>query len=921
MKLFLRYFLFFLPMGLQAQVVTTDPFFVTEGVSVTINFNADQGSKGLMGYTGDVYAHTGVITDKSVSESDWRYRVADWGVNVAKAKMTRISTNVYQLILADDIRSYYGVLDGEEILKLAFVFRSATEVNESWLQGKDTEGKDIFVDVYEATLSAEIATPVNGALFQPGEAVVVNGQGLNADGLRLYLNDLLVKESTELSLSHSFTAPASGSHTLKLEAFKGTEVVDHTISFYIREAAQLEPRPSGLRLGANRIDDNSVTFVIQAPYKQYIYVLGDFNNWQPVPEAQMYKDGEFYWLTINGLESSTEYAYQYYIDGEFRLADPYTNKVLDPWNDSNISETVYPNLKPYPVDKTEGIVSVYNTAVEEYQWAISNFNPPLKENLIVYELLIRDFTANGDIKTITDTLDYLVGLGVNAVELMPFNEFEGNDSWGYNPSFYFATDKAYGTSIDYKAFIDACHSKGLAVFMDVVLNHSYSQSPFAQMYLDEGKPASNNPWYNREHNMQNPDAQWGYDFNHESAYTQALVDSILSFWMSEYRVDGFRFDFTKGFTNVIYGPSSWASEYDASRIAILKRMANEVWKRNENAIIIFEHLSDNIEEKELADHGILLWGNHNNNFCQTVMGYVADSDFSWASYKQRDWQNPHVVGYMESHDEERVMYKALTWGAANSDYSVKLLYNALKRDEAAAVFFLSIPGPKMIWQFGELGYDISIEEGGRLGKKPPGWDYYSDPDRKHLYDVYSNMIKLRKSEPVFSTDEFSLNVSGLVKNIALNYPENDVRLVGNFDIDIKATTPEFSSTGWWYNHFRGDSLMVTNVNQQVTIAPGKFYLYSQKKMPGFEVYSSIIPKPEKPISMVVFPNPVKEIITIQSDVMMQNVCFFDMNGCLIDQLNIAGFEKTVPVSSWNKGAYFMRIFFADGRVEHRKIIK
>ncbi|WP_234408555.1 alpha-amylase family glycosyl hydrolase [Marinilabilia salmonicolor] len=231
---------------------------------------------------------------------------------------------------------------------------------------------------------------------------------------------------------------------------------------------------------------------------------------------------------------------------------------------------------------------------------------------MIYELLIRDFTSAQDIKTVTDTLDYLQRLGVNAIELMPFNEFEGNDSWGYNPSFYFATDKAYGTVNDYKEFVDECHARGIAVIMDMVLNHSFGQSPLVRMYWDGEKPAANNPWYNRDHNMENTAAQWGYDFNHESAYTRELIDSINSYWMSEFRIDGFRFDFTKGFTNTPYGTNSWASDYDASRIGILKRMTNEIWERNSDAIVIFEHLSDNSEERVLADHGILLWGNMNH---------------------------------------------------------------------------------------------------------------------------------------------------------------------------------------------------------------------------------------------------------------------------------------------------------------------
>lgn len=481
----------------QAQVVSSTPSIAVEGQAVTITFRADEGTKGLMGFTGDVYAHTGVITSESTGNSDWKYVVAAWGVNVPKAKLTRIATDLYELEISSDIRSYYGVPEGEDILKMAFVFRSATQVNGSWLEGKATGGTDILVDVYKEGLTALLSAPAADALFLPGEEIVVTGSGLNADGLRLYLNDALVKESTDLSLSHTLTAPASGSHELRLEAYKGTAVETQAISFYIREAVETAPRPANLRLGANVVDANKVTLVLQAPHKEFVYVLGDFNGWAPTPESQMKKDGEYFWLTIDQLEAGQEYAYQYYIDGELRLADPYTNKVLDGWNDKYIEDRVYPDLKPFPHEFTTGLVSVLNTAPEQYQWQVNDFQAPAKERMVVYEVLIRDFTANGDIKTITDTLDYFQRLGVNAIELMPFNEFEGNDSWGYNPSFFFAPDKAYGTMNDYKTFIDACHERGIAVIMDMVLNHSYSQSPLLQMYFDEGKPSADNPWYNQ----------------------------------------------------------------------------------------------------------------------------------------------------------------------------------------------------------------------------------------------------------------------------------------------------------------------------------------------------------------------------------------------------------------------------------------
>ena len=103
-----------------------------------------------------------------------------------------------------------------------------------------------------------------------------------------------------------------------------------------------------------------------------------------------------------------------------------------------------PNLIDYPTGKTEGRATTLQTNQTAYNWLNTDYTYPEKEKLVVYELLIRDFTDDGTIEAARQRLDYLEELGVNAIELMPFNEFEGNSSWGYNPNYYFAPDKAYG---------------------------------------------------------------------------------------------------------------------------------------------------------------------------------------------------------------------------------------------------------------------------------------------------------------------------------------------------------------------------------------------------------------------------------------------------------------------------------------------
>ncbi|MGM0375796.1 MAG: alpha-amylase family glycosyl hydrolase [Bacteroidota bacterium] len=699
-----------------------------------------------------------------------------------------------------------------------------------------------------------------------------------------------------------------------------------TVDFYIKEPVVEEPLPEGMRKGANVVDDNTVTLVLQAPDKSFVYAIGDFNDWEPRPEAQMKKDGEFFWITLSGLDPDKEYAYQYYIDGETKVADPYTNKVLDPWNDEYIPDRIYPDLKPYPAAKgAEGIVSVFTPTPEEYQWQVDDFTPPPAEDLVIYEMLIRDFTENQDIKTVTDTLDYLERLGVNAIELMPFNEFEGNDSWGYNPSFYFATDKAYGTFNDFKEFVDECHARGIAVIMDMVLNHSYGQSPLAQMCLEGGKPSENNPWYNRDHNMENTDAQWGYDFDHESSYTRELVDSINSFWMSELRIDGFRFDFTKGFTNTSYGPNSWASGYDADRIAILNRMSEEIWKRNSDALVIFEHLSDNSEEKELAENGVLMWGNMNHPFSEAVMGYNdnGNSDFSWASYQERDWNEPHVIAYMESHDEERVMYRALNNGNSSDGYDVRETETALMRSAMASVFLMSIPGPKMIWQFGEMGYDISIDEGGRLGQKPPKWEYLDDHARESLWHFYANVITLKKKYDVFGTEDFQLDVGGATKRIMLDGQEVDVRLIGNFGVEEGDISPVFSETGWWYDHFQGDSIQVSNENMEVSLRPGEFKFYTSEKLEGFRNVTSSGPEISGSSEVVsLFPNPAREDVHVEHapGKQLKKVVVYDLFGRVVLEEVMSG-KSSFNVSGLKEGYYIVEGLFADDSHFRTKMVK
>lgn len=857
-KSLLIFFSFFLAVTAFAQV-TTVPALPTESDEVTVTFDAALGDMGLKGYTGtDVYAHTGVVTDQSAGL--WKYGISTWAVDIPKAKLTSLGGDKWQFKITPSIRSFYGVPAGEKILKLAFVFRNTGGTK----TGRGTGGADIFYTVYDAGLTLSIALPQKGSIFSSGTSVPVEVNALNANKLRIFLDNIKIDSTPGTKYTSSLTGLAQGNHTLRAVALSttGASVSDST-KFLITQPPLTAALPAGMRPGINYTGDNTACLVLYAPFKQNAYIVGDFNNWLPDANYQMNitPDGKTFWLNITNLTKGVEYGFQYLVNGTILIPDPYSEKILDQLNDQYITATTYPNLKLFPYNKTTGLVSILQTGQAPYNWQATNFTAPAPEKAVVYEMLVRDFTDAHSYQGVLTKLDYLQNLGINVLELMPINEFDGNQSWGYNPALYFAPDKYYGPKNDLKLLIDECHKRGIAVVLDMVLNHSFNNSPFAQLYWDaaNNRPAANNPWYNTT--SPNTAYSWGNDFNHESPDTKALVDSVNSFWTKQYHVDGFRFDFTKGFTNT---PGD-GTAYDASRIAILKRMGTEIWKRNPKAFVILEHFTANTEETELSAAGLMIWGNINNNYSEAAMGFTDanKSDLTWGSYKARGWSTPLLVSYMESHDEERQVFKVKTYGNSSGSYDTKSDLVAFKRAALSATFFFTIPGPKMIWQFGELGYDFSInycpstglvDPNGtcRTDQKPIHWDYFTDAKRLTLYNTYSQLIKLKQTFPVFTTADYTTDLTGTTKSIVLRSEGMNAVVIGNFGVVGTQISVTFPSTGTYYDYFSQTTLNVSNTAMAINLEPGEYHIYTNALITGIEDNST---NPVKTLGVKLFPNP------------------------------------------------------------------
>ena len=839
------------------RLLSWTPEFPVDNSNLSFTVDCNKGNQGLLnfegGSSGNVYVHIGVITNLSTGPGDWKYVKFAWGSTDPAARATALGSNKYQYSITN-IRSFFAVPGAETIRKVCIIFRNATGT----LKQVNTDVSDMYLPVYG---SAEYAVRLNLPPFEPryipwleplsvavGGNINITGMASANSNLTLKLDGNTINTAANANtISANPTIATACTHQVFLEGNNGSVTVKDSFSFYIAPTTNVAALPAGVIEGINYDPNNTaLTLVLFAPGKNNVVVIGDFSNWASQCNYQMNKtpDGNYFWLTLTGLTPALEYGYQYLIDNTIRTADPYTQKVLDPDNDPFINATTYPNLKPYPTGLTTGLVGIFQTAEPPYNWQVNNFAKPDKRNLMVYELLIRDFTAEHSYQSLIDSLPYLKNIGINSIELMPINEFDGNESWGYNPAFYFAPDKYYGTKNKLKEFIDKCHLNGIAVIIDVVYNHCSGNAPQAKMYWDaaNNRPAANSPWLNTT--APHPYSVFN-DFNHTSTATQYLVQRSLDFWLNEYRVDGYRFDLGKGFTQTVTNTTT-VENYDASRVANLKRYYDGTVPGHPGTYMIIEFLGTLPcqEEQEYAAHGFMLWGNNNATYNQCTMGFVSNSDITPVVYSstQRAFNNPAEVGYMESHDEERTMYKNITFGNTSGSYNVRNLNTALAREEAAATVFFTVPGPKMIWQFEERGYDIPLTFGGsNVSNKPPHWEYMLVPERVHLYNAYKSIIQLRLSNPaIFNNTSFTYDFnSSLVKLFQIADPNASgikITVVANLDVDAKSKAITFQATGNWTNYLSngigtglngitGNTFNLAAAAQTVTLQPGEYHIY------------------------------------------------------------------------------------------------
>lgn len=756
--------------AIKAQVTTEPSPLQEDSEGVVIYFHADEGNQGLKGVPSNtaIYAHTGAqVINADGSVTDWKY-APSWESNNEKYQLSYVSTDLWKLYIGD-IREFYGVDPSETVSKLCFVFRNAN----GSLQGKGEGDTDIYVDVLDSGFQLAFRKSVlNSIVNADSKPIKFTATTTTEADIKIDVNGTVVAEATGVkTLAAEYKFTAVGNYTVTATATSGGRTLSESIKIVYARDSQPASDSTLPKMGLTKNADGTYTFCLAAPEKNNAMVVGSWNNYTPdndyvMDYVEQTVEGavfRYFKISVPASVTGNKFGYYYMVDGSKAVGDPYAIMILDPYNDKYISNQVYPDMPQYPngLVPTNTFVNWYADDLLDYDWKVDNFTGAPKDNLVIYELLFRDFTGtegkalgNGTVRLAMEKLPYLKELGINAIELLPINEFNGNNSWGYNPNFYFAIDKAYGTPQDYKEFIDKCHELGIAVILDVVFNQSDGCHPWYQLY-----PVGSNPFYNRV-------APHAYsvlnDWNQGHPLVRQQWKDMLKFWLTEYKVDGFRFDLVKGLGNNDSYPNATdngTNQYNASRVANMKDLHDAMREVNPDAYFINENLAGAKEENEMAEDGELNWANVNDPGCQFAMGYTSNSNLArmWAIKDGRTAGS--TVAYLESHDEQRLAYKQNQWGETGVKGNHKV---SMQRCGSAAAQMILVPGSHMIWMFSEMGNAQSTKDangGNNTSPKIVNWGLLGDPDNAGLAKNYGELVRIRLDYPELFTETGDYNLS------------------------------------------------------------------------------------------------------------------------------------------------------------------
>jgi len=260
-------------------------------------------------------------------------------------------------------------------------------------------------------------------------------------------------------------------------------------------------------------------------------------------------------------------------------------------------------IRPDPASKfqPEGVHGPSQVINDNFSWEDKKWKAPKLRELIIYELHVGTFTKEGTFKAIISKLEYLKKIGINAIEIMPVAQFPGDRNWGYDGVYPFAVQNSYGTPKDFKALVNECHKKGIAVILDVVYNHL---GPEGNYFRDFG------PYFTDKYKT-----PWGCALNFDDSYSDGVRNYFINnalYWLEEFHIDGLRLDAVQ-------------TIFDTSARPFLQELAEIVEKRYPNKYLIAEsnlNKSSFIKSRRAGGYG--LDAEWLDDFHHSLHAYITD---------------------------------------------------------------------------------------------------------------------------------------------------------------------------------------------------------------------------------------------------------------------------------------------------------
>jgi 1,4-alpha-glucan branching enzyme len=459
------------------------------------------------------------------------------------------------------------------------------------------------------------------------------------------------------------------------------------------------------------------TFRVWAPNASAVRVAGTFNGWSMTANP-LVSEGNGYW------SADVPFAYQ---NAQYKFV--ITGPAGTIWK---------ADARARRMTNSVGNSVIYNP--QSYSWTTTNYATPNFDDLVLYEMHIGTFgqhpSVPAPISKAKDKLDYLEDLGVNCVALMPFAEFAGSLSWGYNPAHPFAFESAYGHPDDLKAFVDAAHARGIAVIGDMVYNHFGPSDLDLWRYDGWSQNNGGGIYFYQDFRANTP---WGPRPDFGRGEVRSFIRDNMMYWLDEFRLDGHRIDGTKFIRLADFGgpeiPEGWS---------LLQWLNNEVNALSPWKIMIAEDMdANNWITRTTGEGGAGFDSQWDTAFVHPVRGVIeAQNDSDRSMWTIRDAVTSTLSGghtrrviYTESHDEvangrQRVP-EAIWPGNAGSWYSKK-------RSTLGAALVFTTPGIPMLFQGQEF-----LEDGWFTDADPLDWSKATT--YAGIKSMYRDLIRLRRN--------------------------------------------------------------------------------------------------------------------------------------------------------------------------------